>query len=369
MEMANTHSTTYPHEKDESSHQKIFEDLSSLPNFMQQWIDTNLNDVVLVWDENGKGIYFSKSIKQVLGYNQTDLYGVSWKEIISPEDTPFLEETINLKDHTNKVLNLHFRTKDERYRWCECKMVRLKDDNSNIYYLSTLRDITDKKEIEEMMVRSEKMSIAGQLAAGVAHEIRNPLTSIKGFLQLLQAGVNRKDVYYKIMIDEIEKMEKITSELLFISKPLTDQKQNESIGQMIEDVVKLLKSQAKLKNIEITYSKDVELSIFCDRSQIKQVLLNLIKNAIEAMEESGTIDISIGHVDSCIQIDVIDEGPGIPEEVIHKLGEPFFTTKENGTGLGLMITKQILERHDATLEIFQNEDKGSTFRMRFPAIC
>ncbi|SES77896.1 two-component system, sporulation sensor kinase A [Oceanobacillus limi] len=369
LDKANDHSTYCMNSVDNQDGTTIYTNLSSLPVVMQEQIEDHLNDVILIWDENGIGVYFSKSITSLLGYNLSDLYGTFWKELVAPGDAPLLEDYFSNETNYEKVFNLHLRAKDERYKWCECKIAKVLDETRNqLYYLTTLKDITDKKEIEEIMVRSEKMSIAGQLAAGVAHEIRNPLTSIKGFLQLLQAGVNRKDVYYKIMIDEIEKMEKITSELLFISKPLTDQKEEEAVGQMIEDVVKLLKSQAKLKNITLDYHIDKEHYIHCDRSQIKQVLLNLIKNAIEAMEDPGAITLSVYLVESNVQIDVKDEGPGIPEEVIHKLGEPFFTTKQNGTGLGLMITKQILDRHDATLEILQNEDKGSTFRMTFPAI-
>ncbi|MFD2045751.1 ATP-binding protein [Ornithinibacillus salinisoli] len=369
MDNVNEPSTSNSKTVESHDFPNYFASLSSLPNSMQQWIENKINDMMVIWDNGGKGIYFSKSIEKVLGYKISDLYGSSWRDMISPEDAPYIEEYFVKQENAEKVLNLHIRTFDGRYIWCECTIEKIKDEiNDQIYFLAAVRDISDKKDIEEMMIRSEKMSIAGQLAAGVAHEIRNPLTSIKGFLQLLQAGVNRKDVYYKIMIDEIEKMEKITSELLFISKPLTDQKKEEAVSQMIEDVVKLLKSQAKIKNISINYHKEDELYVYCDRSQIKQVLLNLIKNAIEAMEDSGEINVSVLLIDSYVQIDIRDEGPGIPEEVIHKLGEPFFTTKQSGTGLGIMITKQILERHDATLEILQNEEKGSTFRIRFPAI-
>lgn len=216
------------------------------------------------------------------------------------------------------------------------------------------------------MIRSEKMSVAGQLAAGIAHEIRNPLTSLKGFLQLLQAGVSREDAYHNIMVDEIEKMENITSELLFISKPMTDHKEMVKLPEMVEDVVTLLQPEAKLKNIEIKMKQISSQNVNCDRSQIKQVFINILKNAIEAMDAPGCIKISSQLQKQGMAIDISDEGPGIPEEIIHKLGEPFFTTKQNGTGLGLMITRQILERHEGKLEILQNEETGSTFKVILP---
>jgi two-component system, sporulation sensor kinase A len=340
--------------------------LLNIPPMILDWIEQNSSDFFSVWDDKGLGLYFSPAIERILGYKPLELVGKPYHELIQFEDLKYIKKEFKRDVFTNQTFNVHIINFDQKYIWCECKVARIKDPSSGVFcYVAASKDITDKKETEEMMIRSEKMSIAGQLAAGIAHEIRNPLTSIKGFLQLLQAGVNRKDVYYKIMIDEIEKMETITSELLFISKPLTDNKKQESILQMIQDVMELLKPQAKLKNILLEIDGEDHF-IFCDRSQIKQVLINIIKNAIEAMEEVGKITVTINESESDVRIDIVDEGPGIDEEVIHKLGEPFFTTKQQGTGLGLMITKQLLERHNAILEILQNEDKGSTFRIIFP---
>lgn len=339
---------------------------ASLPMPILTWFDNNSNDMFSVWDKHGKCLFFSKSMERILGFKTSEFQNISWMDIVSPDDVNDLKiQFDNLVIH-EQIFHINIKNKNESYNWCKCKIKKHIDEKKQIpYYLVVMKDVTDKKEIEEMVIRSEKMSVAGQLAAGVAHEIRNPLTSIKGFLQLLEAGVDRKDVYYKIMVDEIEKIEKITSELLYISKPLTDQKKEENVDKMIEDVVNLLKSQAKLKNITIKHVQSENAMVLCDRSQIKQVLLNLIKNAIEALEDNGMIHVVVKKINSKTQVDVIDEGPGISEEIIHKLGEPFFTTKPNGTGLGLMITKQILERHDARLEIFHNEVKGSTFRIIF----
>ena len=342
--------------------------LVNLPDTIVNWIGENSSDFFSVWDEKGYGLYFSPAVERVLGFKADELVGKSYLDLVLHEDIHYIRKEFNRETFKNQTFNLHIINIEQKYIWCECKIAKLKDPSiEQEYYVASVHDITEKKETEEMMIRSEKMSIAGQLAAGIAHEIRNPLTSIKGFLQLLQAGVNRKDVYYKIMIDEIEKMETITSELLFISKPLTDNKKQESILQMIQDVTELLKPQAKLKNIFIETVGD-NLFIYCDRSQITQVLINIIKNAIEAMEEAGKIKVSIMNLEFEVRIDITDEGPGIDEEVIHKLGEPFFTTKQQGTGLGLMITKQLLERHNAKLEILQNKVKGSTFRIIFPKL-
>ncbi|SDQ58227.1 ATP-binding protein [Virgibacillus salinus] len=346
--------------------QGFFNNIAALPPSILEWIDKNTNGFIAIWDKNGRIIYISKSVEQLLGYKVTDLLGTQWYEKVSNEDVTYIKNHFDTNQDSSQLFNIMIQNIYGKNIWTENLVSQIKDSNDNIYYAAAVKDITDKKEAEEMMIRSEKMSVAGQLAAGIAHEVRNPLTSLKGFLQLLQAGVNRKEEYYKIMIDEIEKMETITSELLFISKPLTDNKQIEKVQEMVVDVITLLRPQAKLKNIDILFEQTGSQTVYCDRSQIKQVLINIVKNAIEAMEEPGNIQLNVLTSEDSILLDVIDGGPGIPEEIIHKLKEPFFTTKQSGTGLGLMITTQILERHDGKLEILQNENKGSTFRIILP---
>src|SRR5690625_259690 len=330
------------------------------------WIEETANDVYLILDESGKIIYATKSIECLLGYNQHEIKGVNWRNLLNEEEADMLGQKFNKHSDEKQSFKINVPHMNKRYIWCEGTIGRdIDHDNNTIYFLCTLKDISEKKEVEEMMIRSEKMSIAGQLAAGVAHEIRNPLTAIKGFLQLLQAGISKKEEYYKIMIDEIEKMESITSEMLFIAKPLTDHQQQESVTQMVDDILILLRAQAKLKDVELVFQESKESFIYCDKSQVKQVLLNIIKNAIEAMDTPGKIQIDHMTTENYVKINITDEGQGIPEEIIHKLDEPFFTTKENGTGLGLMITKQILKQHNAIMKISQNNHKGSTFQLRF----
>jgi two-component system sporulation sensor kinase A len=340
--------------------------LKELPAYILDWWEEHCSETISIWDESGNLLFISKSIETILGFKKEELIGTHWAEFIPTENA---EKYFSLPEKIEKDLKPVFEVKlldnHKKYVWCECKTDKIIDpQNLSVYYTAAIRDITDKKEVENMMVSYEKMSIAGQLAAGVAHEIRNPLTSLKGFLQLLQAGITQKEAYYKIMIDEIKKMEQITSELLYISKPLTDYRQEEDLSGMIKDIIELLIPQAKVKQIEIIDILQENIQLFCDRSQVKQVLINIVKNAIEAMEAPGRIKVKTMADGDITSIRVKDEGPGIDETIIHKLGEPFFTTKQNGTGLGLMVTKQILERHDGALKIYNNE-KGSTFEIIF----
>ncbi|MCR1833025.1 ATP-binding protein [Oceanobacillus caeni] len=345
--------------------QELISNYSMLPLSIFDWIESNQNQIIVVCDERGKIIFVSSSVEKLLEYNTKDVLGKYWYQFLTREEKCYISANYEGIENREQAFIISLYHENGGKVITECSLCKFVEDQK-IYYVSLLNDITEQKEAEKLLIRSEKMSIAGQLAAGVAHEIRNPLTSIKGFLQLLQAGINRNEEYYKIMIEEIEKMEKITSELLFISKPLTDLKRPESLQEMVNDTVNLLQTQAKLKNIQIVVEQPIVESIYCDKSQIKQVFLNIVKNAIEAMEEPGKITISVQNTNDYVNIHISDEGPGIPEEILHKLGEPFFTTKQNGTGLGIMISKNIMEDHHGSLEIYKNKEKGSTFKLSFP---
>ncbi|BAC13636.1 ATP-binding protein [Oceanobacillus iheyensis] len=344
---------------------KNIQHATDLPDEIINWIDKKSDGIFVLLDIVGEILYITESIKRILGFSPSKVVGLNWDEMVSSKDVELARRKAELTDKTLRKFNLNVLNNDGNYVPLTCEFEYYRTVDKQIYVLVYLKDLTVKKELEDMMVRSEKMNVAGQLAAGIAHEIRNPLTSLKGFLQLLQAGVNHKEEYFKIMIEEIEKIESITSELLFISKPLTDNRTDEIISDMINDVIMLLSPQAKQKNIRIVKLGVCNQTIVCDRSQIKQVLINLVKNAIEAMDNGGEIIITSEDVEDNVIVSVIDEGIGIPEGILHKLGEPFFTTKQTGTGLGLLITKQILEAHNANFEVSNNHDKGSTFKLVF----
>jgi two-component system, sporulation sensor kinase A len=231
---------------------------------------------------------------------------------------------------------------------------------------TVIRDVTKKKEEQTRLIQAEKLSVAGQLAAGIAHEIRNPLTVIKGFLKMI--GKNPKEEYLNIMSDEIIRIEDIITELLMLSKPNKSQHLEVDITQTLKQIVTLFEPQALLKNVSFTTDYYAAKSvIYCDENQLKQAFINFIKNSIEAMPNGGTIKIQTESVEDKIQIEFVDDGVGIPEDKLKSLGEPFFTTKETGTGLGFMVSKKIIEDHSGQLKVSSTFGKGTTIRITFPA--
>ncbi|WP_080848728.1 ATP-binding protein [Cytobacillus gottheilii] len=230
-----------------------------------------------------------------------------------------------------------------------------------------IRDTKERKKTEEFLLHSEKLMAAGQLAAGIAHEIRNPLTAIKGFLQLTEDQHEDTKPYFEIIHAEIDRIELILSELLTLAKPKDMEfKVINNVQDLLHDVTTLIETQAILNNIEIvTNIKLCTPSIQCDENQLKQVFINFLKNSIEAMPDGGQITIDLDVLHDSVQISFRDNGPGIPEHLLNRVEEPFFTTKEKGTGLGLMISKQIIENHNGRFHLFSNA-QGTSIIVNLP---
>jgi PAS domain S-box-containing protein len=236
--------------------------------------------------------------------------------------------------------------------------------------LSIGKDITEKmEETERLLQKSEKLALLGQMAAGIAHEIRNPLTSIKGFIQLLRTST-RKEEYFDILLTELDRINDIVGEFLVLAKPTAAVYMTRDIKMLLKDVVTLINNQSLLNNVQILVEFDNDLPLIsCEENQLKQVFLNLLKNAIEAMPKGGNINLLVKEKEEGkLSIQIIDQGVGIPQERISTLGEPFYTTKEKGTGLGLMTCYKIIEGHNGELNIYSKINEGTTIEIILPTI-
>ncbi|WP_370296147.1 ATP-binding protein [Rossellomorea marisflavi] len=228
------------------------------------------------------------------------------------------------------------------------------------------RDITQQKVAEEMLLRNEKLSVVGELAAGIAHEIRNPLTSIKGFIQLLEENEQVSDRYLTIMSSEMDRINQIVGELLILSKPHLRESRPFDIREVLDYVGKVMGHEALMKGINLKVDLPKEpIEIVGDRNQCIQVVINITKNAIESMEE-GLITIKAHCLEEEIVITVQDQGAGIPADRLERLGEPFFTLKEKGMGLGLTISQKIIEGHKGSLKIESELGEGTRVTIGFP---
>lgn len=232
-----------------------------------------------------------------------------------------------------------------------------------------IRDITEIKRSREFMQQTEKLTVVGELAAGIAHEIRNPLTSLKGFTQLLGDKMGANHEYMDIMITEIDRINTIVSELLLLAKPSKLEFKPIQLKDILDNIITLMSAQANLYGVKIRLVSNEPLNdlyIFGIEDKMKQVFINLLKNAIESMEDGGEVVIHVEEQKGQIEIKFIDAGCGIPRELLPKLGQPFFTTKDRGTGLGLMVCYSIIESHHGTMLIDSASGEGTTVSVTLP---
>lgn len=230
------------------------------------------------------------------------------------------------------------------------------------------RDITESKRQHAELARLEKLNLIGQLAAGISHEIRNPLTTVRGFLQLQQAKAKNDHEnygYMDLMISEIDRANTIITDFLSLAKADLDNTKTSNINDIIQKLFPILQADAYNSNKEIVLDLNALAEIMLNENEIRQLLLNLVRNGLEATPEHGKVTIRTYQKAEKVVLAIQDQGSGIPKEIQEKIGTPFFTTKQTGTGLGLAISMGIAQRHKAMFE-FETGNGGTTFYISFP---
>ncbi|WP_316250910.1 ATP-binding protein, partial [Bacillus wiedmannii] len=282
----------------------------------------------------------------------------------SPVAQQFQEAILQVKEKATNVIVEYPLTINDSVNFFEARCLPLLHEKIMII----VRDITERKKTEELLNKSDTLAAIGQLAAGVAHEVRNPLTVIKGFIQLFQINKEDQEKYFDLMLSEIDRIEAILQEFLSIAKTDEINTEQKNIYQIYKNVVSLMNTKAIMTNIQVElYADTKDISIECSENQLKQVFINILQNSIEAMPDGGKITIHIKEInDEGVIIHVIDEGIGIPEERIKRLGEPFYSTKEKGTGIGLMLSYKIIESHQGKISIMSEVGVGTTVTIYLP---
>ncbi|GIO86309.1 hypothetical protein J25TS5_32410 [Paenibacillus faecis] len=243
-------------------------------------------------------------------------------------------------------------------------------------FLLSVKDVSDFKLIEQTAYQNDKLAMLGKISAAIAHEIRNPLTAIRGFIQLLRPHLVQlgRDEYARIILTEIDRANDIIYEFLNSSKPTAPQKTVMSITSLLKEVVLLTESEALMKGCEIHLKEaDTVMNVSIDVKQIKQVLLNMIKNAMDAIEEvegdhAGVIDIHVKPDGRYVNVTIRDNGNGMDKALLARLFDPFFTTKEKGTGLGLSVSYRIIKNHRGHIHVDSVKGAGTVFVIALPLV-
>lgn len=312
----------------------------------------------------------SSAVSGLSASDKGALIGRSLLDFIEMDYKGRLQERYQyIKTEKQLINNIEYQVKrlDGARRYFEVSSLYVEFEGKEAV-LSIGTDISDKKkEQEQLLQKSEKLALLGQMAAGIAHEIRNPLTSIKGFVQLFKSS-SQKEEYFDIVLSELDRINGIVGEFLVLAKPTADIFEKQDLTKLISEVILLSNTQSILNNVEIKVENNLHSPmIHCEKNQLKQVFLNMIKNAIEAMPDGGQLTIKVmKKTGNTISVQFIDQGVGISEDRIPSLGEPFYTTKEKGTGLGLMICYKIIEKHNGRLTIESKVGEGTKMEIELP---
>lgn len=232
---------------------------------------------------------------------------------------------------------------------------------------SITRNISARKQNEVLIVKNEKLSAMGQLAASIAHEIRNPLTTIRGFLKLNYQNGNLPEHHMQLVMSEVDHMNDIVGQFLVLSKPGIGPIQQIDVTKLIEDIVMLMHTSGRLEDIKVVTNFNEQLPMINGvENNLKQLLVNLIKNAIEAMPDGGQLTVNVSSSSDCVGIEISDTGVGLSEQALARLGEPFYTSKKDGNGLGLLVSHQIVTNHKGLLTFTSVEGESTTAIIQLP---
>ena len=228
-------------------------------------------------------------------------------------------------------------------------------------------DITDKQRTERELARLDRLNLIGQMAAGIGHEIRNPMTTVRGFLQMLgdKPEYAEDRDFFELMIEELDRANGIISEFLGLARDKKVDLQPGSLKRVVKPLYPMIRSDANLQEIDVKLDLHSAPQVLIDKNEIRQLILNLSRNAMEAMSSHGTLTIGTRAEGNEAVLYIRDEGSGMDPETIDKLGTPFHTTKDKGTGLGLAVCYSIAARHNARID-FETGPEGTTFYVRFP---
>ncbi|MDF2636418.1 MAG: multi-sensor signal transduction histidine kinase [Pelosinus sp.] len=314
--------------------------------------------------------YISPSVLTITGYSPEEYYADNNLvfALIHSDDHCLLEEFIhNLPRSIESPLTLRLVRQDKTTLWLEQKCTPIYGRNGELSSLhGIIRDITTRKNLEKTTSMLDRMNMVGSMAATVAHEIRNPMTTVRGYLQVM----GRKEKYqtdkekFELMIAEIDRANSIIREYLSLSRQKRASLQNGSLNTIIEALFPLIQADANSSKVHVSLNLTAITELLLDENEIRQLLLNLVRNSIEAMPEGGNLAIHTFQEDSNIVLSISDQGSGIPSDILDNLGTPFITTKDTGTGLGLPLCYQIAHRHNAKIKI-NTHHEGTTFFVYF----
>lgn len=335
-------------------------DLRDLDFFNKEVIES-LPSGLFTTDIQGNILIFNRSAERITGINRNAVIGMRIDNVLSFFPFPFVNgrrEGLISVNGAQKVIGFNISP--------------LRDlSGNNTGYIGIFQDLTELKRLESEMKKREKWAAIGELSSNIAHEIRNPLASLRGSIEMLKEDTMpqpQKDKLMDIALKEMERLNRIITDFLTYSRPTPPTFERFDLHSIIDETVELLKHAEQNKgNISIRTEYTGRLEVNADPQKMRQVFWNLGINAIEAMPEGGELIVNTKNTGSAVEILFKDSGVGIDKHDMERIFYPFFTTKENGTGLGLPIAYRIVEEHAGNIQVESDPEIGTTFKVILPS--
>ncbi|MBS3976715.1 MAG: response regulator [Syntrophomonadaceae bacterium] len=341
---------------------------------LREWVLDQFEAGVAVLDMDGNVIWHNRIFVKLAGLDTTAV-GMLINQLFLQNDSELIVQLKDIVEKTRRERQtslelICYQDGSERNLKISGNLLSGLDDQP-VGLILVLRDDSARQALESLASRSQRLSFIGEVAAGAAHEIRNPLTSIKGFAQLLakELAGNPKGKYLDIILEELERINKLLKTLMNLAKPHPPQVGKTSSAQLISELEELLRGETLLRDISLTIDCEGNLpDLSADCEQIKQVLINALLNALEATQAGGSIVVGAkkNNEPDWLTLYVKDTGRGIPAHLLPQVFDPFFTTKLEGTGLGLFLCRQIVENHGGRISIESQEGQGTTLFVHLP---
>lgn len=344
--------------------------LLSKEGYLQLFFET-AKDAIAVFDSQEKIIAVNPAFEELYGWTSEECIGQILP--IYP-----LENTLAIKMRTRQVqkgksyslLETEDVRKDGSRFHAQITLSPIFDNSEKVVATSMIsRDISYQKESEKLIVQTEKLKLAGEIAAGVAHEIRNPMTVISGFIQMMHHDPKHCfPEYTELIQSELERINLIISEFLVLAKPQAATLKDFSVQKALDDILLLFSSELNMNSITLIKDWEQDFLLNGEEHHLKQVFINLLKNAVESMDEPGEVRVSLKEEENdMFSISFEDTGKGISEKDLNEIFEPFYTTKVSGTGLGLIVSQKIIQEHKGKLSISSSEGIGTVAKILFKA--
>jgi len=336
-------------------------------NYLNTLINT-MNELCITYDRNTVLTFVNQRMLEALGFRAEEMLGRSIMDFIPEENKESVRMQINnrllnaeVSSHENKILR-----KDGSPLTVKLKGSPIVGNDEIIGGMVLAEDITQQRKIEKEMARLGQLNTVGEIAASIGHEIRNPMTTVQGFLQIMSQNEDFREyhAYFTLMLEEMGRANSIISEFLTLAKDKLANLECYNLNKIVDNLSPLLVADAIKEDKYIRFMLENVPELLLDEKEIRQLILNLVRNGLEANASGGIVTLKTYWEENQVVLSVSDQGQGIPSEILDKLGTPFLTTKEQGTGLGLAVCYSIAARHNADIE-YDTSPKGSNFMVKF----